>query len=90
MKGIYGDNMPVARGKKHTYVGIYIDYSLPGKANVSTDNYITEAIDKFSEEMMQKIKTTAGNHPTINSVKIHLKANNLNVVHWWVDISCGN
>ena len=62
MKGIYGDNMPVARGKKHTYVGIYIDYSLPGKANVSTDSYITEAIDKFSEEMMQKIKTAAGNH----------------------------
>ena len=27
--------------------------------------------------------------PTINSVKPHLNANNLNVVHWWVDTSCG-
>ena len=62
MKVIYGNNMPVVREKKHTYAGMYIDYSLPGEAKVSTDSYITEAIDKFSEEMMQKIKTTAGNH----------------------------
>ena len=62
MKGIYGDNMPVVRGKKHTYAGIYIDYSLPGEVNVSTDSYITGAIKEFPEEMMQKIKTTAGNH----------------------------
>ena len=27
--------------------------------------------------------------PTINSVKIHLNANNLNAAHWWVDTSCG-
>ena len=27
--------------------------------------------------------------PTINSVKTHLNTNNLNVVHWWEDTSCG-
>ena len=26
---------------------------------------------------------------TINSVKLHLNANDLNVVHWWVDASHG-
>ena len=25
MKGIYGNEMPVARGKKHTYVGMDLD-----------------------------------------------------------------
>ena len=62
MKGIYGNNMPVVKGKKHTYVGMNLDDSSPGKVIVSMDSYITEAIDKFPEEMMQKIKTPAGNH----------------------------
>ena len=62
MKGIYGDNMPVVRGKKHTYIGMDLEYSLPGESNVSMDSYITGAIKEFPEEMMQKIKTTAGNH----------------------------
>ena len=115
------------------------------------DRYITEATDKFPEEMMKSIKTSAGNHflkvdntcaklcereniifhrlvakllflsksgqpdiqpkivflttrvrnpdeddwkklqrviryldVTINIVKIHLNANDLKVVHWWV------
>ena len=26
---------------------------------------------------------------TINSIKLHLNANNLNVVYWWVDASYG-
>ena len=30
MKGIYGEETPVARGKKHTYVGMDLDYSSPG------------------------------------------------------------
>ena len=29
MKGIYGVNMPVVRGKKHTYVRLDLDYSSP-------------------------------------------------------------
>ena len=27
MKGIYGENMPIVRGKKRTYVGMDLDYS---------------------------------------------------------------
>ena len=54
MKGIYGKNMPVVRGKKHTYVGMDLDYNSPGEVILSMDRYITEAIDKFPEEMIKK------------------------------------
>ena len=63
MKGIYGGEMLVARGKKHTYVGIYLNYSSPGKVIVSMDSYITEAIDEFPKDIMKTIKMLAGNHP---------------------------
>ena len=120
------------------------------------DSYIIEAIDEFPEEMMNTIKTPAGNqllkvddecvklcerdriishqlvaellflskrvrpniHPTIkflttrvqnpdkdewkklrrvlshfdatiNNLKLRLNANDLNVLHWWVDVSYG-
>ena len=156
MKGIYGNNMPVVREKKHTYAGMGLDHSSQGEAIASMDSYITEAIDEFPEEMLKTIKTPAGNHllkvdnvcvklcetdqivfhllvaklillskrarlyiqlsmefittrvlnpdeddwkklqrvlsylnATINSVKIHLNTNDLNVVHWWVDASYG-
>ena len=49
MKVIDGEEIPVAKGKKHTYVVKYLDYSTPGKVIVSTDSYITETIDKFPE-----------------------------------------
>ena len=41
MKGIYGDNMSVVRGKKNTYVGMDLDYRLPGEVIFSMDTYIT-------------------------------------------------
>ena len=148
--------MPVAKGNKHTYVGMDLDYGTPGEVILSMDSYIAEAIDKFPEEMMKSIKTPAGNHlfkvddackklcdrykiifhrlvdkllslskhartgtqptiaflttrvinpdeddwkklqralsyldATINNVKLHLNANNMNFVHWWVDESYG-
>ena len=50
MKGIYGENMPVVRGKKLTYVGMDLDYSLPGEVIFSVDRYIIEAIDEFPKK----------------------------------------
>ena len=49
MKGIYDYNMPVVKGKKHTYVGMYLEYISPGEVIVSMESYITEAIDEFPE-----------------------------------------
>ena len=48
-KGVSEKNIPVVRGKNHTYVGIDLDYISPGEAIVSMDSYIKEAIDKFPE-----------------------------------------
>ena len=62
MKGIYGEEIPVARGKKHTYVGMYLDYCTSVEVIVSMGSYITEAIEEFPKEMMKSIKTPAGNH----------------------------
>ena len=49
MKGIYEEEIQVARGKKHTYVGMDLEYSSPGEVIVSTEIYIIEAIDEFPE-----------------------------------------
>ena len=45
MKGIYGEEILVARGKKHTYLGMNLGYGTPGEVIVSMDSYITKAID---------------------------------------------
>ena len=63
INGIYGEEIPVARGKKHTYVGMDLNYSIPGEVIVSMDSYITKAIDEFPKEMTKPIKMPAGNHP---------------------------
>ena len=60
MKGIYGKNMPVVRGKKHTYVGMDLEYIPPGEVIMSMNGYITEAIEKSPEEMMKTIKIRQG------------------------------
>ena len=39
-----------------------LNYRSPGEVIVSMDSYITEAIDKFPEEMTKTIKTPAVNH----------------------------
>ena len=53
-KGIYGNNMPAVRGKKHTYYGMDLDYSTPREVIVYIYSYIKEAINEFPEEMIQK------------------------------------
>ena len=54
--------MPFERGNRHTYMVMDLDYGKLGEVIVLMDIYITEAIDKFPEEMMKSIKTPAGNH----------------------------
>ena len=61
MKVIYGDNMPMVRGGKQIYAGIDLDYSQTVEVIVSMCSYIAEAIDNFTEDIMKKVKTSAGN-----------------------------
>ena len=55
--------MPVARGKKHTYVITDLSYGRPGEVIVSMDRCITKAIDKSPEEMMKSIRNAGGEPP---------------------------
>ena len=77
--------MPVVRGNKHTYARMDLDYSLPGEVIVSMDSYITDAIDKFPEEMMKTIKTPKGNHLLkVDDACVKLcERDNIIFTGWW-------
>ena len=42
--------MTVTCGKKHTYLGMQLDYSVPGQVSVSMFGYIQEILDLFDKE----------------------------------------
>ena len=85
MREIYGEEMPVARGKKHTYVGMDLYYNTPGEVIVSMDSYITEVIDEFPKEMMKSIKTPTGNHlfKVGGACKNYVKETRSSSTGWW-------
>ena len=62
MKGIYGEETPVTRGKKDTYAVMDLDYISPGEAIVSVDSYIIEVIDEFPRKNDENNKI-AGRKP---------------------------
>ena len=43
--------MTFTRGKMHKYLGITIDYSLPGKVIVSMIDYIGKMLEDITEDM---------------------------------------
>ena len=45
------EKMIITRGKIHTYLGVNIDYSSPGKVKFSMVNYIRKMIDGITEYM---------------------------------------
>jgi hypothetical protein len=51
LKSIYGEDMRVYRGKKHDYLGIYLDYSVPGEVKVTMVDYLKRVITEFPEEI---------------------------------------
>ena len=51
--------MPIKRGKKHTYVGMDLDFSNNGEVIVTMDNYIEECIDEFPDVIKRESKTPA-------------------------------
>ena len=40
VKGMYGDDMLISRGKKHEYLGMDMYYSVPGEVRVTMVNYL--------------------------------------------------
>ena len=50
--------------------------------------FLTTRVINLDEDDWNKLRRVLRYlNATINSVRIHLNANNLNVVHWWVDAS---
>lgn len=54
--------LTVTRGKIHDYLGMTIDYSIPGKVQVSMEDYINSMLEALSADMSGKLATPAGNH----------------------------
>jgi hypothetical protein len=49
LKSIYGKDMRVSRGKKHDYLGMDLDYSVPGEVRVTMVDYLKRVITEFLE-----------------------------------------
>ena len=57
LQSIYGE-LSVTRGKKHTYLGMDLDYSCPGMVCVSMIPYLKEIIDEFPEDLGERTAKT--------------------------------
>jgi len=54
--------LSVNRGKKHEYLGINIDFSTPGKFNMSMIPYIKRNLDEAPEDMKGLATTPSADH----------------------------
>ena len=54
--------MTITRGKVHKYLGMTIDYSLPGKVIFSMIDYIGKMLDVIPEDMKGESATPAAYH----------------------------
>ena len=62
----YGDpkirKVKAIRGKKHDYLAINLDYSMPGEVKLDMVNYVTNMVKEFPMEYSKtKIATPANN-----------------------------
>ena len=62
MKGMYGDDMQISWGKKHDYLGMDLDYSVPGEVRVDMVDYPKKIIGNFPEEIRTTSPTPASDH----------------------------
>jgi hypothetical protein len=49
LKSIYGADVRISRGKKHGYLGMDQDYSVPGEVKVTMVDYLKRVITEFPE-----------------------------------------
>ena len=46
-------------GKRHNYLGMWLDYSIPGEVRISMEEYLRGVIDDFPEEITETPETPA-------------------------------
>jgi hypothetical protein len=61
LKGLYG-NVSVSRGKKHTYLGMQLEYTNEGKCLMMMEKYTGDIIDEFPEVIDGTAATPASDH----------------------------
>ena len=54
--------MTITRGKVHKYLGMTIDYSLPGKVIFSMIDYIGKMLEYITKDMKRGSATSAEHH----------------------------
>jgi hypothetical protein len=70
LKSIYGQDIRVSRGKKHDYLGMDLDFSVPGEFSVTMVEYLKGVIQDFPEEITGRATSPAADHLfTIRSEK---------------------
>ena len=52
----YGE-MHGSRGKRHDYLGMWLDYSIPGEVRISMEEYLRRVLDNFPEEITETPET---------------------------------
>ena len=64
LEGTFGQEGPltVHRGKKHDYVGMWLDFSLDGKVQVQMFDYIDQMLHELPEDMNGTVTSPAADH----------------------------
>ena len=66
LRGIYDDEeigkIKVNYGPRHDFVGMVLDYSVPGKLIVDMKEYVNKMIEEFDYEIVKLPKTPAAEH----------------------------
>ena len=48
-----------SRGKRHDYLGMWLDYSIPGEVRISMEEYLRGLLKNFPEEITETPETPA-------------------------------
>ena len=51
-----------SRGKIHDYLGMWINYSIPGEVRISMEEYLRGVLDDFPEEITDTPETTTASN----------------------------
>ncbi len=59
---IYGDSLTESTGKQHNYLGMIFNFSSKNEVQINMNLYISKIIKEFTEEIIGKTSTPAGDH----------------------------
>ena len=64
LDGAFGQEGPLTihRGKKHDYLGMWLDFSLDGKVQVQMFDYIDNMLNDLPEDMGGMVTSPAADH----------------------------